>query len=81
MASIDNDGEEFKRFVPDQQKGSITTSNVRSLLEDSDGNIWVGGREGRVNKYIVEEDSFQDLTENKKTGGIYNLHSLGLNRR
>ena len=49
-----NSGEELTDYKPTGQRGSISSQNIRSLLEDSFGNLWIGTDKG-LNLLVKEE--------------------------
>ena len=49
-----------KRYRPEtQQEGSLSSSSVSSLFEDSKGHIWISTDRGGICRYRPESDDFQ----------------------
>lgn len=61
------DGVDFKVFKYDESNpNSISGNNIRCLLEDSDGNIWVGTLNHGLNKYDYQTGKFTRYVHQKK---------------
>ncbi len=52
------DGYEFKVFRPSVGKNSISSKDIWSLFEDSEGNIWIGTKKGEINKFNTSSHRF-----------------------
>ncbi|TRZ42229.1 hybrid sensor histidine kinase/response regulator transcription factor [Robertkochia solimangrovi] len=62
----------YKKETP--KPGVITSNSVYALLEDSDGEIWIGTRGGGLEKYDRRQDSFYPVgVEEFKNSFIWDL--------
>lgn len=60
----------FKRYRYDPQKtGNISSNQVRGIVEDNSGNLWIGTFTG-LNKYNPHNDSFQAYTRDNLPGSL-----------
>ena len=50
--------------------GSISANDTRGILEDSEGNVWIGTSGGGLDKYLPATDSFQGLRAGPDESGV-----------
>ena len=72
------DGERVRVFLPDiDDPDAMTFSSIRCITEDHQGNLWIGGREGKINEFRKKENRFieyrQDSTSKTATSPIWEL--------
>ena len=61
------DGYSFKTYKANHQDSmSISSNNVTCLMEDHLQNLWIGTRDGGLNKYLRTTDKFERYTNNAK---------------
>ncbi len=58
LIRYDLDTQDCLRFMPSYATGSLSHHEIKSLLEDSDGMLWVGTSAGGLNRYNREQQSF-----------------------
>jgi ligand-binding sensor domain-containing protein/two-component sensor histidine kinase len=81
------DGYSFKvySFSP-FDSSSISDNGITTLFKDRDGDIWIGTKEGVLNKYDYQTDSFQhfffnsDMIKNKLDEKLYSESLIAFSR-
>lgn len=74
------DGYEFKAYKHDPNDStSLSNNSIRRILEDKDGNLWMGSSWYGLNKYNRAKDSFKRYypnpdTVNKAANGISDIY-------
>src|SRR5665648_178269 len=58
--------ESFKRFLPDQNPGSIKNGNVFTIYQDTKGNLWIGTIGGGLNRYDYKTEQFKNYQHDSK---------------
>jgi len=59
-------GKEFKVFRhSNKYSSSLISSNVRRIIETSDGELWIGTNNGGLSRFIREDESFENFTYDK----------------
>ena len=60
---LDKSSGEIKNYLPNEkQPFALAQGGVHSLLKDSRGHLWIGSRNGDLQKYLPEKDGFRTFT-------------------
>ena len=76
------DGYRLKTFYPDvNNPDQLRSGGIKDIVEDFDGNLWIGTNNGGISRYFRQEDRFETYFPDSSAQGYFaskGVNSLGL---
>ena len=76
------DGYRLRTFYPDvNDPDKLRSGGIKDIVEDFDGNLWIGTNNGGISRYLRQEDRFETYYPDSSAQGFFaskGVNKLGL---